>query len=51
VLIYTEVLDEDHYGLKDIKERILEFISVGSLTGNVQVYNSHLNKNISHRII
>ncbi len=34
---YTEVLDEDHYGLKDIKERILEFISVGALTGNVQV--------------
>jgi Lon-like ATP-dependent protease len=31
-----KVLDEDHYGLKDIKERILEFISVGALTGNVQ---------------
>lgn len=27
-----QVLDEDHYGLKDIKERILDFISVRSLT-------------------
>lgn len=36
-IISAEVLDEDHYGLKDIKERILEFISVGALTGNVQV--------------
>lgn len=32
----TKILDEDHYGLKDIKERILEFISVGKLTGGVK---------------
>lgn len=31
-----EILEEDHYGLKDIKERILEFIGVGKLTGGVK---------------
>jgi ATP-dependent Lon protease len=30
------VLDEMHHGLKDVKERILEFIAVSSLRGNVQ---------------
>lgn len=31
-----EILEADHYGLKDIKERILEFIGVGKLTGGVK---------------
>ncbi len=31
-----KVLEEDHYGLKDIKERILEFIGVGKLSGGVK---------------
>lgn len=31
-----KILEEDHYGLKDIKERILEFISVGKLSGGVK---------------
>ncbi|MBM3192743.1 MAG: endopeptidase La [Chlamydiae bacterium] len=29
--VAEKVLDEDHYGLKDVKERILEYISVGLL--------------------
>ena len=31
-----QVLSEDHYGLEDIKERILEFIAVGALKGSTQ---------------
>ncbi|MGN1205599.1 MAG: endopeptidase La [Eubacterium sp.] len=29
-----EVLEEDHYGLQKVKERILEFLAVRTLTGN-----------------
>ena len=31
-----EILDRDHHGLKDVKDRILEFIAVGKLKGSVQ---------------
>lgn len=31
-----KILEHDHYGLKDIKERILEFISVGKLSGGIK---------------
>ena len=32
----SNVLEEDHYGLKDVKDRILEFLAVGKLRGTVE---------------
>lgn len=32
----TEILDRDHYGMEDIKKRILEFIAVSQLRGTTQ---------------
>lgn len=34
--VAKEILTKDHYGLEEIKERILEFMSVGKLSGNVK---------------
>ncbi|KAJ9594735.1 hypothetical protein L9F63_013945, partial [Diploptera punctata] len=31
-----EILDEDHYGMEDVKKRILEFIAVSQLKGTTQ---------------
>ena len=30
-------MEEDHYGIPDVKERILEFIAVGAIKGNLTV--------------
>lgn len=30
-----KVLDQHHYGMEDIKEKIMEFIAVGKLKGNL----------------
>ena len=32
----TEVLEEDHYGMEEVKKRILEFIAVSQLKGHTQ---------------
>lgn len=32
----SQVLDEDHYGMDDVKKRILEFIAVSQLKGSTQ---------------
>ncbi|XP_060526434.1 lon protease homolog, mitochondrial isoform X2 [Cylas formicarius] len=32
----SEILDQDHYGMEDIKRRILEFIAVSQLKGSTQ---------------
>lgn len=31
-----KILDEDHYGMEDVKKRILEFIAVSKLKGSTQ---------------
>lgn len=34
--IAREILEKDHYGMEDVKKRILEFIAVSHLKGNTQ---------------
>lgn len=36
ILAAEKILAQDHYGLEDIKQRILEFIGVGKLVGGVK---------------
>lgn len=56
-----KILEREHYGLEDIKERILEFISVGKLAGGVKgsiigligppgVGKTSIGKSIAHAI-
>ncbi|MBF6593523.1 MAG: endopeptidase La [Thermaceae bacterium] len=34
-----QILNEDHYGLQDVKERILEYLAVRQMTQNLEVRN------------
>lgn len=36
ILKASDILNEDHYGLDDVKKRILEFVAVSQLKGSVQ---------------
>ncbi|MGK5088663.1 endopeptidase La [Bdellovibrionota bacterium FG-2] len=36
VKLAQQVLDDDHYGLEEVKERIIEYLAVRSLTGNTK---------------
>lgn len=46
VLRAEKILDEDHYGMSDVKERILEFIAVGKLRGTSKGYSLCLSDTI-----
>lgn len=36
IVVAEKILDEDHYGLKKVKERILEYLAVRQLTNNMK---------------
>ncbi|KAI0504243.1 hypothetical protein KFK09_015193 [Dendrobium nobile] len=45
-----KILDEDHYGLSDVKERILEFIAVGKLRGTSHVGKTSIGHSIARAL-
>jgi len=43
-----KILDEDHYGMKKVKQRILEFMAVSKLKGEFKCkYLSYFSKGIA----
>ncbi len=44
-----KILDEDHYGLEKVKERILEYLAVQKRVGKIKRKNSQKNKQIKEQ--
>lgn len=39
IFFFEVILEEDHYGVIDVKERILEFIAIAKIKGSLQVFH------------